>query len=148
MIEPLRLAYDVACPAPHAWDVWTTKFSLWWPKGHTTSGDPDAAVTFEPRIGGRVFERTSSGEEIDWGEVTKWEPPTHLAYTWHIGHDASEATLVELAFVAVGDHATRLEIVQTGFENLGDVGFAYREGNTAGWGALVPTFIAAATATA
>lgn len=145
MIEPLRLAYDVACPVQHAWDVWTTKFSFWWPKGHNTSGNADAEVTLEPGVGGRIFERTSSGVEIDWGHVTQWEPPNRLAYTWHIGHDASEATLVELSFVALSDDATRLEIMQTGFENLGEVGVAYREGNTAGWGALIPQFVAAAT---
>jgi uncharacterized protein YndB with AHSA1/START domain len=148
VIEPLRLAYDVACPVQHAWDVWTTKFSLWWPKAHTASGEPDAEVTLEPGVGGRLFERTSRREDIDWGRVTQWEPPNRLAYTWHIGHDASEATLVELSFVAVGENATRLEIVQTGFDKLGEVGLAYREGNTAGWGALIPNFIAVATPTA
>ncbi len=146
MIEPLRLSYDIACSVEHAWDVWTTKFSSWWPRGHTTSGDPDTVVTLEAGVGGRIFERTSAGDEIEWGRVTVWEPPARLSYTWHIGHDASEATLVELAFVAAGDGATRLEIEQTGFENLGERGLAYREGNTAGWGALIPHFSAAATA--
>ena len=59
----------------------------WWPKGHSASGDPDAVVTLEPRLGGRIFERTPDGAEIDWGEITAWDPPHRLGYLWHIGRD-------------------------------------------------------------
>ena len=101
MIEPLRLSYDVECPRDHAFDVWTTRLSSWWPKGHSASSDPDTVVVFEPRLGGRIFERTSDGTEIDWGEITLWNPPAQLGYRWHITQDASDATDVEISFVAV-----------------------------------------------
>ena len=47
-------------------------------------------------VGGRIYERTPTGDEHDWGKVTAWEPPPRLAYLWHIGRDRAEATEVEI----------------------------------------------------
>jgi uncharacterized protein YndB with AHSA1/START domain len=142
--EALRLSYDIACPAEHAFEVWTTRLSTWWPKGHSASGDPDTLVMLEPRLGGRIFERTPDGTEIDWGEVTQWTPPLRLGYLWHIGRDRSDATDVELTFVDLGNGSTRLDIVHRGWERLGPEGLPWREANISGWGALIPSFVEAA----
>jgi Activator of Hsp90 ATPase homolog 1-like protein len=142
--QPLRFSFQIDCPPTHAFEVWTTRMAAWWPKGHTTSGDPGAVVTLEPRLGGRIFERTGDGTEIDWGQVTSWEPPARLGYLWHIGRDRSQATDVELHFVDNGDGTTRLDIVHAGWERLGAAGVGFRQANTAGWEALVPSFQAAA----
>jgi uncharacterized protein YndB with AHSA1/START domain len=143
VIEPLRLSYDVACPSDHAFEVWTTRLSSWWPKGHSASGDPNTLVVLEPRLGGRIFERTPEGDEIDWGEVTVWNPPTRLGYLWHIGRDRSDATDVEVTFVDLGDGTTRLTIVHRGWERLGAEGPAYRDSNAHGWNALIANLIEA-----
>jgi hypothetical protein len=78
------LSYEIDCPPEHAFEVWTTRLSAWWPKGHLASGDPDTLVILEPRLGGRIFERTPDGTEIDWGEITLWGPPSRLV---HAGWD-------------------------------------------------------------
>jgi hypothetical protein len=143
MIEPLRLSYEIDCPADHAFEVWTSRLSTWWPKGHSTSGDPDTTVVLEPRLGGRIFERTSDGREIEWGEITVWSPPSRLGYLWHIGRERTAATDVDLTFVDLGDGRTRLDIVHSGWERLGADGPAYREANTNGWDTLLPHYLAA-----
>lgn len=147
MIAPLQLSYEIDCPAEHAFTVWTTRISTWWPKGHSASGDPETLVVLEPRLGGRIFERTSDGTEIDWGEVTVWSPPRRLGYAWHIGRDRRGATDVELTFVDLGNDRTRLDIVQAGWERLGADGPGFREANTNGWSALMPRFVEAAERT-
>jgi len=144
MIEPLRLSYEIDCPADHAFEVWTSRLSTWWPKGHSTSGDPDTTVVLEPRLGGRIFERTSDGREIEWGEITVWSPPSRLGYLWHIGRERTAATDVDLTFVDLGDGRTRLEIVHSGWDRLGAEGDAWRNANTDGWSSLIPRFVAAA----
>ena len=141
MIEPLRLSYEIQCSPEHAFEVWTTRLSTWWPKGHSASGNPATLVVLEPRQGGRIFERTPDGTEIDWGEITLWSPPRRLGYVWHIGSDRRAATDVELTFVDLGDGATRLDIVHTGWERLGAEGRTSREANTHGWNALLPSFV-------
>ena len=146
MTGPLRLSYEINCAPEHAFEVWTTRIAAWWPKGHSASGDPDTRVVLEPRPGGRIFERTSEGAEIDWGEITEWNPPHRLGYAWHITRDRSDATDVELTFVDLGDGTTRLDIVHSGWDRLGADGVAFRNANTNGWDSLVPSFVAAAEA--
>ena len=143
-VEPLRLSFEIACPSDHAFAVWTTRMGSWWPKGHSTSGDPRTAVMLEPRLGGRIYERTSDGRRIEWGEITRWDPPRSLAYRWHIGRERAQATLVELSFVDKGDGTTRLDVVHSGWEQLGADAVAYRDANTNGWQTLLPSFVAAA----
>jgi uncharacterized protein YndB with AHSA1/START domain len=146
LIEPLRLSFEIDCQANHAFDVWTQRLSSWWPKGHSASGDPATAITLEPHLGGRIYERTSDGTEIDWGRITDWDPPRRLAYLWHIRRDRAEATDVELTFEDLGDGTTRLHIVHTGWERLGAEAQSWRDANTNGWTALIPNFLAAAEA--
>jgi hypothetical protein len=66
MIEPLRYSFEVRCPVDHAFDVWTARTSQWWPKTSTISQAADLEVVFEGGEGGRIFERTAAGQEIEW----------------------------------------------------------------------------------
>jgi hypothetical protein len=101
-MEPLELSFEVECPVEHAFDLWARRTSMWRPSGHSVSADPDLTVTFEPRVGGRIFERTTAGEEHDWGEVLVWEPPRRLVYLSHLRFDRADATEVDVSFEAQG----------------------------------------------
>jgi hypothetical protein len=146
VIEPLRLAFEVACPAAHAFAVWTARTSQWWPASHSVSGAPGLAVVIEPRVGGRIFERTPAGEEADWGEVTVWEPPRRLGYRWHLRRDRADATEVEVRFTDRPGGGALVEIEHAGWERLGADGARWREANRAGWGGVLPAYAAAAAA--
>jgi Activator of Hsp90 ATPase homolog 1-like protein len=144
VIEPLRLSLVVACSAQHAFTTWTGKASSWWPTEHTASGDAGLNVIFEPRIGGRIFERTPGGQEIDWGEITVWEPPNRVGYLWHINADRSDATDVEIVFKELGDSSTRVEIEHRGWERLGAAKeTTWRDANLRGWEGVLPSYVAA-----
>jgi uncharacterized protein YndB with AHSA1/START domain len=143
VIEPLRMSFEVGCPVAHAFDVWTNKISRWWPADHSVSGEDRLLVVLEGRPGGRIFERTSTGVEFEWGEVTVWEPPTRLAYLWHLRQDREDATEVEITFVDQGNSTTRVEIEHRGWERLGARSQSLRDANIAGWGSLVPHYVVA-----
>jgi uncharacterized protein YndB with AHSA1/START domain len=143
----IELEFTVAGPPQHAFDVWTQRTERWWPSAHTMSRDPEVAVAFEPRVGGRVFERTPDGTEHAWGEVVAWEPPDRLAYTWHIATERSNATDVEITFTRAGD-ATHVRVRHTGWDRLGAFGDEWRATNRLGWDGVLPDYEAACSRTA
>jgi hypothetical protein len=140
MTDPLRFSFDVDCSAEHAFSVWTSRIDTWWPSDHTVSGEAELVV-LQSGIGGRIFERTPDGVEHDWGEVTLWNPPTQLAYLWHLGADRTAATEVEVRFVARGAATTRIEIEHRGWEQLGEAADQWRDRNRVGWDTLLPHFL-------
>jgi hypothetical protein len=140
--EPLRITVQLRCPADHAFTTWTERFGQWWPRGHSASGDA-AAVLLEPRLGGRIYECTVDGQEVDWGEVTVWDPPHRFSYLWHIRRDRADATDVALTFVDLGNGGSRLDIVHTGWERLGGDAERWRNANADGWAGLLPHFVSA-----
>jgi len=144
LIDPLRVEVELACPPDHAFATWTERFGQWWPPGHTVTGDP-AEIVLEPHVGGRIYERTSGGGAIDWGEITAWDPPHRLSYRWHIRRDRADATDVEIRFVPTGDGSSRMEITHTGWERLGAEAEGWRDANRGGWSGLLPVFAAACT---
>jgi uncharacterized protein YndB with AHSA1/START domain len=146
MTEPLTMSFEVACPVEHAFDVWTSRISSWWPPDHTVTGRADLEVVLQSGVGGRIFERTPDGVEHDWGEVTVWDPPTQLVYLWHLAQDRADATEVEIRFLPRGKGATRVEIEHRGWERLGRAGEDRRRRNRGGWEGVLPHYRAAVTA--
>jgi uncharacterized protein YndB with AHSA1/START domain len=141
-MEPIEVSFEVACPPEHAFEVWTRRTSLWWPKGHSVTGDPGLEVMFEPRAGGRIVERTGAGDEHVWGEITGWDPPRRLAYRWHLRQDPADATDVEITFEAAAG-GTAVRIVHDGWERLGERAAGLRDRNRSGWDGLLPHFVEA-----
>jgi hypothetical protein len=146
MIEPLRLSFDVQCRIEHAFDVWTNRIDQWWPHGHSVSAESGLEVVLEPRVGGRIFERTPSGAEHDWGEVTLWQPPTRFGYLWHLRRDRADATQVDITFTPSTELSTRVDIEHRGWERLGAARPQWREANVGGWATLLPHYVAACAA--
>jgi len=142
MSAPLRMSFDVACSVEHAFDVWTSGIGTWWPPDHTATGRADEVV-LQAGVGGRIYERTSDGVEHDWGKVTVWDPPSQVAYVWHLGRDPADAGEVDVRFLDRGDAVTRVEIEHRGWERFGDAGEQWRQRNLAGWQTVVPHFQAA-----
>ena len=145
-IEPLEIAFDVACAADRAFEVWTAGIDRWWPADHTVSAEAGLTVVLEPRLGGRIFERTPGGLKHEWGEITVWEPPRRFGYLWHLRRDRADATDVEIRFVPLERRRTRVEIEHRGWERLGAEGRSWRDRNHGGWSTLLPHFLALAEA--
>jgi uncharacterized protein YndB with AHSA1/START domain len=141
-IPPLVVQFTVAASSDHAFRTWVDRPAMWWPPSHTLSGDP-TSIVFEPRADGRIFEVDRSGTELPWGQIRVWEPPHRLEYSWHHFFPADEATHVVVSFIPSpqpdGAH-TVVRIEQSGWDALGDLGPARRDGNTRGWSAVLDAF--------
>lgn len=147
MIASLRIAFDVECSPDHAFQTLTGKATSWWPPEHTVSHQRGATIVFEPRVGGRIFERTKDGKKIEWGEIVEWSPPRRLRYLWHIATDPKNATDVSIEF-RDAPRGTRVEIEHGGWERLGATSQAWRDANQSGWDGVLPSYSEAARTTA
>ncbi|MFZ0625805.1 MAG: SRPBCC domain-containing protein [Acidimicrobiia bacterium] len=143
MTEPIILEFEVRASPERAFRVWTAGTSIWWPRSHTVTGSADLSIVFEPRVGGRIFERAPDGTEHDWGEVLAWDPPSRLAYRWHLFFDPDQATEIEVTFVGT-ETGARVRLVQTGFERLGAPGAERRRRTETAWLELTAKFTEAA----
>ena len=110
----------IAAPVEHAFRVFTEEIHTWWPlRTHAVDTEHSEIVVLEGHKGGRLFERTPSGEEHLWGTVVLWEPPGRVGYSWHPGRGAETAQEVEVTFTQQGE-GTRVDVRHWGWEKLGD----------------------------
>jgi uncharacterized protein YndB with AHSA1/START domain len=80
---PVRQATLVRSDRAHTFDVFVRTIGVWWPVQPISAGrDRVREVTFEPRVGGRVYETWTDGTTVDWGTVIAWDPPARLVMTW------------------------------------------------------------------
>ena len=72
-------------------------------------------ASFEPRSGGRWYEKGVDGSECDWGRVLTWEPPHRLVLSWHLNGqwevdaDETHASEIEVRFTPDGDARTIID---------------------------------------
>ena len=137
-VDPLRYRFRVECPQHEAFRLWTAKAGTWWPMAtHSVSGHREAAVVFEPRAGGRIYELSPDGLEFPWGHVVIWDPPDRLVCQWLVGETATD---LEVRFVPEPDGATVVEIEHGGWERFGEAGADRRDVNERGWAGVIPGF--------
>ncbi len=138
-IEPVVKTVKVACTPEEAFRFFTADFGMWWPAAtHSVVAyasqfkDKPATVILEPRVSGRVFERTRTGEEHAWGSVLVWQPPARVAFSFHPGRDAKEGQTVEVTFSAAPE-GTIVVLTHGGWENLSANAQQARDGYNQGW---------------
>jgi hypothetical protein len=115
---PIELEREIACPRLHAFEVFTARTANWWPRELSRSGMTQFTVALEPWVGGRMYERTSEGDEFDWAEVTAWEPPRRIGFLWHLHGSRDDSTHAEVSFEAEGG-STVVRLVHDGFDRIG-----------------------------
>jgi len=132
-VPPVIKTVTVHCPPAKAYRHFTEGMGAWWPlAGFHVAPDPETCV-FEPRLGGRLFERTKDGVETQWGRVLVWEPPRRLAFSWEVScADPMESARVEVNFAPV-PAGTEVTLVHTGWEHMGEAGARLRDRFNEGW---------------
>ncbi|MEZ4615915.1 MAG: SRPBCC domain-containing protein [Caldilineaceae bacterium] len=123
-----------------AFQLWTAGIHRWWPPGHSRSGDPGTQVFLEEGVGGRFYERTTTGVEYEWGRVTTWNPPHHLAYSWYLGSSPTQPTQVDVRFVALDGQKTRIDVEHRGPELIGNLWWLNNARYRAAWDVVLPAY--------
>ncbi len=112
----LRHEVTVDAPIERAFAVFTEDFGAFKPREHNLMAVDIAETVFEPRVGGRLFDRGVDGSECHWARVLAYEPPDRVVFTWDISPqwqietDLERTSEVEVRFTAEGPTRTRVEL--------------------------------------
>jgi uncharacterized protein YndB with AHSA1/START domain len=146
VIAPVRKTVRVKAPVAHAFEVFTSGLTRWWPHDHGVGKKPIQKVLMEPRLGGRWLEISEDGTETSVATITLWEPPHRLVMLWQINAqwkpDAAMKSEVDVRFSADGPDATRVELLHHKFETMGaEAGASMRKDVDGGWPGLMERFV-------
>jgi uncharacterized protein YndB with AHSA1/START domain len=131
----------VDAPIAHAFATFVERFGDFKPPEHNLLGAPITATTFEPKVGGHIYDRAADGSECHWARILAFEPPDRVVFSWDISPqwqletDPTHASEVEVRFVAETPDRTRLELEHRHIDRHGPGWQAVRDGvdDDAGW---------------
>src|SRR5690349_9601801 len=143
-IEPVRKQLKVSLSAQQAFELFTDGIGKWWPLLTHSVGEEQAETCFlEGWVGGRIVEVLKDGSQAEWGRVLIWDPPHRVSFTWHPGRGPETAQDVTVTFSEAPD-GTQVELVHIGWETLGALGQARRDGYVQGWDLVLGKYVEAA----
>ena len=137
-LAPVVKSIDVRRSAADAFRIFTEQISVWWPmathtRAKTADGEVTVRVTVEPRVGGRVYETLDDGRELDWGEVSAFEPGVLFAMQWTMGRPAPEHTDVSVRFEPLSPESCRVTLTHENWERMGADAERLRGAYHGGW---------------
>jgi uncharacterized protein YndB with AHSA1/START domain len=147
-------AIVVEAPIERAFRVFTEDFDQIKPHEHNMLGVEIAETVFEPRVGGRVYDRGVDGSEFHWARVLAFEPPNRVVFSWDLSPqwqleaDLERTSEVEVRFIAESAERTRVELEHRNLDRHGHGWEGSRDavGGDGGWplylqrfGALITT---------
>jgi uncharacterized protein YndB with AHSA1/START domain len=150
----VRAETVVNAAAERAFRLFTERFDRIKPREHNMLAVDIAESVFEPRVGGRVYDRGVDGSECQWGRVLVFEPPERIVFswdidpTWQIETNLDRTSEVELRFIADGPARTRVELEHRNLDRHGDGWQGMREGvrGDQGWPLYLARYAAVADA--
>ena len=124
-LSPVVQSVEIDASPERVFELFTDPDQLvrWWPD----------AVRLDPRVGGRI--------ELDFGErgsvsgeITRFEPPHGLSFTWVRAIAPDVTTHIDVTISEAGDGRTQVRLVHSGWEAVPvDEVEAWRAMHGAGW---------------
>src|SRR4051794_29903554 len=137
----VRRQIVVDAPLDKAFATFVERFGDFKPPEHNLLAAPITTTTFEPQVGGHIYDIGEDGSECRWARVLAYEPPDRVVFSWDISPhwqvetDPDKTSEVEVRFIAETPNRTRLELEHRHLERHGDGWEGVREGVDAdgGW---------------
>jgi len=137
----VRTQITIQAPIERAFKVFTADFARFKPLEHNLLGVEIAETVFEPRAGGRLYDRGVDGSECDWARVLAYEPPSRVAFSWDLNPqwqveaDLEKTSEVEVRFIAETSERTRVELEHRNIDRHGEGWRSVRDavGSEGGW---------------
>jgi uncharacterized protein YndB with AHSA1/START domain len=123
-----------------AFQVFSQKMDLWWPRSHHVGPTPMKKMVLEPKEKGRWYSTHQGGETCEVGFVQRFQPNSLLVLIWQLNgayaFDPNLHTEVEIKFEALGPQQTRVSFEHRDIEKLGKA----IDGMEQGWGMILDLF--------
>jgi uncharacterized protein YndB with AHSA1/START domain len=137
----IRHEIVVHAPIARAFSVFTDDFGSFKPPEHNMLGVEIAETVFEPRAGGKLYDRGIDGSECHWARVLAYEPPDRVVISWDINPqwqietDRAKTSEVEVKFIAEAPDRTRVQLEHRNLDRHLEGWEAVREGvdSEGGW---------------
>jgi uncharacterized protein YndB with AHSA1/START domain len=137
----VRTQVVVDVPIERAFAVFTDDFDSIKPREHNILQVEIAETVFEPREGGRIYDRGVDGTECQWARVLAFEPPERVVFSWDISPqwqietDHQKTSEVEVRFVSETPERTRVELEHRNLDRHGAGWESERDGvgGEGGW---------------
>jgi len=137
----VRRQIVVATPIEQAFAAFVERFGDFKPPEHNLLRADISETRFEAKVGGHIYDRAVDGSECRWARVLAYEPPDRLVFSWNISPrwqleaDESNASEVEVRFIAETPQRTRVELEHRHLDRHGSGWESLREGvdGDAGW---------------
>lgn len=121
----VKKSVTVKCSREHAFEIFTKRCDLWWPKTHKIGKADFKTAVVEEKNGGRWYEVGVDGSTCEWGKVLAYEPPGRVVLAWHTqpswqhDPDPNHASRVEVTFTDLGNGQTRVDLVHSELDKHG-----------------------------
>ena len=131
---PVRQQIVVNAPLERAFRVFTEQMDRIKPREHNMLAVDIEETVFEPRAGGRIYDRGTDGSECEWASVLAYEPPDRIVFSWNIDPrwqvepDPERRSEVEVRFIAEAPDRTRVELEHRHLERHGNGWEGVRDG--------------------
>ena len=137
----VRRQIVVDSPIAKAFATFVERFGDFKPPEHNLLAATIRTTTFEPRVGGHIYDVAEDGSECRWARVLAYEPPDRVVFSWDISPqwqleaDPANASEVEVRFVAETPDRTRVELEHRHLDRHGPGWQGVYEGveGEAGW---------------
>lgn len=138
----IKKQFTVAASQQTAFEVFTQKMDLWWPKSHHIGKTEMTEMVIEPYVNGRWYSKHIDGSEANVGHVLTYKPFDLFVLAWQINGefkcDPDLITEVVVEFVPQGPKTTLVNFEHKDVHKL-------NTGNTVasmdeGWGKILELY--------
>ena len=138
----IKKEFTVAASQKTAFDVFTQKMDLWWPRSHHIGSADMTEMVVETHVGGRWYSKHADGSEANCGHVLIYQPYDLFVLAWQINADFKCApdlvTEVAIEFIPESTSTTRIRFEHKDLHKLGNGKVV--ESMDGGWGMILQLY--------
>ena len=141
-LTSIKKEFTVAASQQTAFEVFTRKMDLWWPRSHHIGSADMTEMVVEPHVDGRWYSKHIDGSEANLGYVLTYQPYDLLVLAWQIDGDfkcnPNLITEVVTEFISEGPTTTRVKFEHKDLHKLGNGKVV--ESMDQGWGEIMERY--------